>query len=150
MKNIFSKLAIFVAVVAALSSCTSINNSMREPFARVEFTKADFTLSNQVSAEATSTKILGIDWERLFMKKTGTVSGGMPSGLINLANLPVIGTVLTDKTANYALYELMANNAGYDVIFYPQYETKVVKPIALGFIYKKTTVKATARLAKFK
>ena len=150
MKNIFSKLGIFVAIVAALSSCTSINNTMREPNTRVDFTKNDFTLSNQVSAEATSTKILGIDWGRLFMKKTGHVAGGMPSGFIDIANIPVIGTVLTDKTANYALYELMTSNAGYDVVFYPQYQTTIVRPIGLGFIYKKTTVKATARLAKFK
>lgn len=149
MKNIFAKAVIFVAVVAALSSCTTLNNSMREPYSRVEFTKNDFTLSNQLSAEATSTKILGIDWSRLFMKKMGTVHGG-PSALINLANIPVVGNVLVDKTANYALYELMTANAGFDVVFYPQYETKVVKPIGLGFIYKITTVKATARLAKFK
>jgi hypothetical protein len=150
MKKLFLKFTVFVAAVAVLSSCTSVNNTMREPFARVEFTKNDFTLSNQVSAEATSTKILGIDWARLFVKKMGTVTGGTPSGFINLASLPVIGNVLTDKTANYALYEMMMNNAGYDVIFYPQYQTTVVRPIGLGFIYKKTTVKATARLAKFK
>ncbi len=148
MKNIFSKLVIVVAAVAAMSSCTTLNNSIREPYSRVEFNKNDFTLSNQVSAEATSTKILGIDWARLFMKKMGTVQGSSMS--ISLANIPVVGSVLTDKTASYALYDLMTANAGYDIVFYPQYETKVVKPIGIGFIYKITTVKATARLAKFK
>lgn len=43
----------------------------------------------------------------------------------------------------------MDNNPGYDVIFYPQYETKVVKNIlGLGFLSKITTVKTTARLGK--
>ncbi|MEO6304526.1 MAG: hypothetical protein ABIP51_15305 [Bacteroidia bacterium] len=148
MKNPLSKLVIFVAVIAAMSSCTSLNNSMREPFSRVEFNKNDFTLSNQVSAEATSTKIIGIDWSRLFLKKTGNIQGSSTG--LSLASIPVVGSVLVDKTASYALYELMVANTGYDVVFYPQYETKVVKPIGLGFIYKITTVKATARLAKFK
>jgi hypothetical protein len=66
-----------------------------------------------------------------------------------LASLPVVGNVLGDKTSNYALYELMNNNPGYDVIFYPQYEVKVVKPIiGIGFLTKITTVKTTARLGK--
>ena len=41
-------------------------------------------------------------------------------------------------------------NKGNDVILYPQYETKVVKPIGIEFIFKTTTVKATARLGKLK
>jgi hypothetical protein len=42
----------------------------------------------------------------------------------------------------------MENNKGYDVVFYPQYEVTVRRPIGLGFIYKVTTVKATTRLGK--
>jgi len=148
MKLKLFKMVMFVAIIAAFSSCTSLNHSMREPNTRVNLNKADFTLSEQVSAEATSTKIIGIDWSRLFMKKTGTIEGG--SGVISIASIPVVGTLVTDKTANYALYELMINNPGYDVVFYPQYETKVVRPIGLGFIYKITTVKSTARLGKLK
>ncbi|MBU3743675.1 MAG: hypothetical protein FGM61_03890 [Sediminibacterium sp.] len=132
-----------------LSSCTSINKSMREPNVRVELNRNDFTLSEQVTAEAQSTKIIGIDFARLFMQKTGTVTGGSIG--ISLASLPVIGNVLTDKTANYALYELMSKNPGYDVIFYPQYETKVIKPIlGIGILTTITTVQTTARLGKLK
>ena len=40
---------------------------MREPDTRVELTKSDFTLSNQVSAEAKSIKIIGIDFKRLLL-----------------------------------------------------------------------------------
>jgi hypothetical protein len=43
---------------------------------------------------------------------------------------------------------LMANNPGYDVVMYPQYVTTKVKPAGIGFFYKITTVKVTARLAK--
>jgi len=119
---------------------------MREPNVRVQLKKSDFTLSEQLSAEASSTKIFTIDFKRLFNNKTGTVEG---SQTISLASIPVVGTVLGDKTANYALYELMNSNSGYDVIFYPQYETKISRPfLGIGFIYKKTTVKTTARLGK--
>ncbi len=142
-------MAMLVVVLATFASCTTLNHSMREPNTRVNFTKSDFTLSEQVSAEDKTVKILGIDFERLFKKETGVVDNGASS--ISLANMPVIGTVLYDKTSNYALYNLMFTNPGYDVIFYPQYETKISKPVlGLGFIVKITKVKTTARLGKLK
>ena len=141
------KMGMFVAVIAACSSCTTLNHSMREPNTRVELNKSDFTLSEQVTAGATSTKILGIDFARLFTKKTGEVGGG--AATISLASIPVIGNFVADRTANYSLYNLMNGNPGYDVVFYPQYETKVFKPVlGIGFITKITTVKTTARLGK--
>jgi hypothetical protein len=43
----------------------------------------------------------------------------------------------------------MNSNPGYDVVFYPQYETKVFKPVlGIGFLTKISTVKTTARLGK--
>jgi hypothetical protein len=152
MKTFNLKTLVIVALLAAsISSCTTINKSMREPNNRVQFTKSDFTLSDQLSAEASSTKILGIDFARLFTQKTGTIEGsGGASGLISLASLPVVGGFVSgDKTVNYSLYEMMNANPGYDVVFYPTYEIKVVKPIiGLGFILKITNVKSTARLGK--
>jgi len=147
--------SIFLVTVAAItiSSCTTINQSMREPNVRVQLSKSDFTLSEQFTAEAQSTKIIGIDWSRIFMKKTGTIEasggGGGIASMINLASIPVVGSYLTDKTANYALYEMMQKNPGYDVVFYPQYETKVFKPfLGIGFLSTITKVKTTARLGK--
>ena len=136
-----------VALVAMLSSCTTLTHTMREPNARLQWSKADFTFSEQVTGEATSTKFLNIDWSRLFNNTGGVVEGGGAESL-SLASLPVIGTLLTDPTSSYALYELMKKNPGYDVIFYPQYEISVTRPIGLGFILKTTKVKATARLGK--
>ena len=147
MKKTMIKMVMFVAVMAAFSSCTSLNHSMREPNTRVNLDKSDFSLSEQVIAEATCTKIFGIDFTRLFTQKTGVIEGGSAS--INLASIPVVGNFIADKTANYSLYNLMKENPGYDVIFYPQCETKVIKPIiGIGFITKITTVKTTARLGK--
>jgi hypothetical protein len=150
MKRFKLNSILFVAMaMLLLSSCTAVHKSMREPNSRVEFNKNDFQLSEQVTAQATSTKILGIDFERLFLKKTASVEGGTVE-LISIANIPVIGNYIGDRTANYALYEMMQKNPGYDVVFYPQYETTVERPIAFGFIYKITTVTATARLGKMK
>jgi len=142
-------LSVLVAVIMIFSNCTTINKSMREPNVVVDFDRDDFTLSEQVQATARTTKIIGIDFERLFTCKQGQTEGG--SAFISLANLPVIGNILDDKTANYALHDLMEQNPGFDVIFYPQYETKVVKPIfGIGFLTKITTVEAKARLGKLK
>ena len=148
MKNVIIKMVMFVAVITAFSSCTTLNKTMREPNTRVNLNKSDFSLSDQVTAEAKTVKVLGMEWARIFTKKTGAVEGGGSSS-ISLASIPVIGNFVSDKTANYSLYELMNGNPGYDVVFYPQYETKVFKPVlGIGFLTKITTVKTTARLGK--
>ena len=139
---------LFVAVLAAFLSCTTINHSMREPNTRVNLTKSDFSLSDQVTAKAKSVTVLGIDWARFFTSKTGSVEADASSS-ISWASIPVIGNVVGDRTANYSLYEMMNANPGYDVVFYPQYETKVFKPaLGIGFLVRITNVKTTARLGK--
>ena len=152
MKKQFLKTKLFSlgAILALLiSSCTSYNKTMREPNVRVELSKNDFALTEQVKAEASSTRIIGIDFARLFTQKTGSISTG--SNSINLSSIPVIGSFVVDPTSNYALYELMHNNPGYDVVFYPQFETKIVKPIlGIGFIVTNTKVVVQARLGKLK
>ena len=144
-----TKILMLVAVIAAFSSCTTLNHSMKAPNTLVNLEKSDFSLSEQLTAEATSTKIFGIDFARIFKSKTGVVEGAGGAGSISLASIPVIGNFVGDKTANYSLYNLMDANPGYDVVFYPQYETRVIKPVlGIGFITKITTVKTTARLGK--
>lgn len=135
-------------VFVLFTGCTAVNKTMREPNVRLELELDDFILSEQVSAEATSTKIVGIDWQRIFKQETGYTQGG-GSMMINLASIPVVGTYVVDQTANYALYEMMMANPNYDVVIYPQFETTVERPLlGIGFILKTTTVKATARLGK--
>jgi len=124
-----------------------MKQSMRESQTLLKLERENLEISQQVSAEATSTKIFGIDFARLLTSKEGNVEkdGTLPT----LADIPVIGNVLGDKTANYALYELMVNNPGYDIVLYPQYEMKILRPIGIGIVTI-TTVKVTARLAKIK
>ena len=141
-------LIMFVAVIAAFSNCTTYSHSMREPNTRLNLNKSDFTLSDQVSAKAKSVTVLGIDWKRFFTKKTGSVDADASSS-ISWASIPVIGNVIGDRTASYTLYEMMNANPGYDVVFYPQYESKVLKPaLGIGFLVRITNVKTTARLGK--
>lgn len=143
-------LGLFLVLGILSSSCSTIDKTMREPNVRVDLTKDDFTLSEQVTADAVSNKIFGIDIIRLFSnKKTGTVERYADE--ISFASIPVIGSILRDRTANHALYELMSENEGYDVVFYPQYEIKVSRPfLGLGFIFKRTEVTTKARLGKLR
>ncbi|MEY2830087.1 MAG: hypothetical protein RIQ33_1945 [Bacteroidota bacterium] len=145
MKRIY--IILFAAASIAMASCSTSNISMREPNAHVEFYKTDFTFSEQFSAEAVESRILGIDFSRLFKKTTGTVQR---DGGAQLFSIPVIGSYIQNPTSSYALYNLMSDHKGYDVVFYPQYETVVERPIIGLPIFVKTTVTVTARLAKIK
>lgn len=147
MKNI---LVVAIALTFILTSCSTTNSIMREPNVRLELVKTDFDLSKQVIADARSTRILGIDFARIFHTKSGNVYSDA-SDIINIANIPVIGNIVVDNTANFALYELMSENPGYDFVLYPQYVTKVRKPIlGIGFLLKISKVKVIARLGKLK
>ena len=118
---------------------------MREPNAYVEYHAEDFDLSEQVTGEATVVRVLGIDWQHLFGTKE---IGATPSfGTI----IPYIGVNFTIPSgANYALYNLMQKNPGYDVVVYPQVESHRHAPVLGTDIYSKTTYKVTARLGKLK
>jgi hypothetical protein len=135
----------FILLVAA-SSCNTVSKTISEPNTRVNLTSSDFTLSEQVNGTAQTVKVFGIDWRRISKNEAANISGQM-----SLAAVPVIGTFVSDKTTNYALYNMLLENPGYDVVFYPTYTTRVRKPVlGIGFIYKKTTVYATGRLGKLK
>lgn len=144
-----TRLLLLTAITICFSACTTLNRTMPDPNVRVELKKDDFILSEQVTASAYTSRVIGIDFKRTFTLDTTVVGKGyrVPS----LADIPVIGNIMTDRTAEYALWQLMQDNPGYDVIFYPQYEVHVRKPIlGMGFLYKRTTVKTTAVLGKLK
>ncbi len=155
MKNNNIKVAALIAFAAiTTSSCTVVNKTMREPYSRVDFVKNDFNISEQVSGTATTTKVLGVDWRRLFgSNEVGDVNGEYGNNGLSssVAKVPVVGSFVIDKTASYALYDMMNKTPGYDIVFYPQFDANIRKPVlGIGFFYKKTTVTAKARLAKFK
>ena len=128
-----------------LGSCHTYRHSMREPNAYVEYHAEDFDLSEQVTGEATVVRVLGIDWQHLF----GTKEIGVTPSFGTI--IPYIGVNFTIPSgANYALYNLMQKNPGYDVVVYPQVESHRHAPVLGTDIYSKTTYKVTARLGKLK
>jgi hypothetical protein len=154
MKKICTPLAAIIVIATCMTSCVTTNKSMREPYSKVDFTKNDFTFSEQVTGQGACTKVLGIDFYRWFHNYKNDMAGVTEQNggsKFSVASLPVVGNYLSNKTAGYALFDLMKNNPGYDVIFYPQYESRTSRPIlGIGFLYKRTHVKAMAKLAKLK
>ena len=138
--NLFS---IFI-VAALLSSCTTVYKTTKQPPSYVELDRNDFILSEQETAEARSVTILGLDFERLFIKRMGS-DGSLAS------SLPIVGQYLADPTTSYAMYNLLEDNDNADFIFYPQTEKKIICPIiGICLINKITTVKVKSRLGTFK
>jgi len=152
---------------ALISSCSISSRTMKSSPDYLLLNRTDFELSEQVQAQAVTTRVLGIDWNRLFRWESAAIgtdmsqSGFRPGGGVSaagnesgvniaynaLASLPVIGSLIKGNTAAYALSNLMRETPGYDVILYPQYY-RTIK----GFppFYSKTEVNVTARLGKLK
>jgi len=134
------KKSLFIALLAVLAltatSCSSTLKSIAEPNVRFELTANDYVLSAPVTGQATVTRILGVDWARLFTTTAGFVK----------SNASIVGLVL-NPDEYYAIYDLLEKNPGYDFVMYPQSTTKTVGIVGL---YTNTEVTVTARLAKLK
>lgn len=132
------KLTLILVCLAGLflASCNSYRHAMREPNVLLKLTANDIELSEQVTGEYTATRILFVNWTKLFNNS-------------KLGSTSVIGD-LVPTGANDALYDLMQKNKGYDVVVYPQVEVYRHAPILGTDIYSKTTYKVTARLGKLK
>ena len=135
MKKSF--IIILLAVIGlTATSCSTTFQTMREPNVHFELTSNDYVLSDQVTGEATITRVLGIDWMRILNQKLGSFEA------------PVMGLNLRlNYDSLYAIYDLLEKHPGWDFVMYPQVET--VSEGVTG-IYTNTTVKVTARLGKFK
>lgn len=157
------KLVLMVFTAVLMTSCSATHKTMKNPDSHIQFNKSDFTVTGQASASASTTRILGIDWERLFQKKKFGQVDQQVSSLtpLSAASVPVIGSAITnlssggifslfrDNTASIATHNLITKNNSNDVVLYPRYQTTTAKPIlGIGFIYKKTEVKVTARLGR--
>jgi hypothetical protein len=153
-----------IGLFGLLCSCSISNQSMKTPNYHIEFYKTDFEYSNQVTAEATSVRILMIDWQRLFKWDIGNldsdIQNSQSQNIVLSSNvvadhvvsgfssvIPVLGDFEKGQVSTYALYKLMKENPGYDVVIYPQYE---VKKFVIPLFYSKRTAKVTARLGKIK
>ena len=140
------KLSLLLVCAIALffmGSCNTYVHSMKGPNAYVEYHAQDFDLSGTVTGEATVVRVLGVDWAHLF----GTEEIGTTTDFGTV--IPYVGVVIPTG-ANYALFNLMKKNPGYDVVIYPQVEAHRHAPILGTDLYSKTTYKVTARLGKLK
>ena len=142
-KKLMKKLLFIIGLVVTFSSCTTINKSIKQPFSSVDIRMDDFNLSEQKTAKATSVTVMGIDFERLFLKKMGPGS--------TVSSIPVLGQYLSDATTSYAMYNLLEENDGADFIFYPQIEKKITCPIlGICLINRVSTVEVKSKLGTFK
>jgi hypothetical protein len=67
-------------------------------------------------------------------------------GRFSKSSVQIIGfRTKLNKSEDVAIYKLLKDNPGYDVVFYPKFETK-----SSGFIFTSAEVTVTARLAKLK
>lgn len=130
-------LVILLAVAAfAATSCSTTIKSMKEPIVQFQLNSNDYVLSEQVTGEAVVTRVLNIDWARLFVNKLGMTTS------------PIYGITTTMSLDDaYAIYDLLEKHPGYDFVMYPQFTT-----VAEGIegLYVKKTIKVTARLGKIK
>ena len=140
-----------------LSSCVTSNRTVKQPDTYLQLKRSDFEISDLKTANATTTQILCIDWKRIFNKSKAS-SNDMLTNDIELWSMyysaPIFGPIaydyILDKTTDYAMWELMQSNPGYDVIMYPQVERHIKRPIGIGWLYREIDVTVSARLAKIK
>jgi hypothetical protein len=131
------KAALILFLGLTLISCSSMNRSIKESAIQINFNRNDFELTEQISANATQVKVFGIDWKRLFHKETGSLGKASVFGTSTRLSVPDA----------YAISELLKNNPGYDVVFYPYFERKHKSFL---IFFSKNEVLVKARLAKIK
>lgn len=136
-----TSILVVVAVMAMLmGSCMSTQMTVSRSVPEIQLKPENLDITQQMEATAVTVRVFGIDWERLFSSRSAAIRGSV------YTPVPIV-----DKTDQYAVYSLLKQNEGYDMVLYPQFTTVVRKPfLGLGAIYKVTEVKVTARMAKLK
>lgn len=128
------------AMLLLCSSCVSTHMSITGSTPQLNIELKDLEVTEPVEATAVSVKLFGVDWGRLLSRNEADVRGSVYTSLLSL-----------DRTENYAVYDLLKKNKGYDIVLYPQFYKVTRKPfLGLGLIYKVTEVKVSARMAKLR
>lgn len=136
---------IFVGGMLLLASC-STSRTMRDSNARLNLTPADLEISQPFTAEAKVVKVFGIDWKRLFRKDGGSIEGAPATSTMSLANLPIVGGFVQDKSQSYALSKLYQEHEGYDCVVFPKFVTVTKNYV----VFSTTVTKVESRLGKIK
>lgn len=129
-------LPILILTVMLASSCSTTFRTMREPSVLFELTGRDYVLSDEAATgEASVLYVFGIDWKRIF---SHTDRAEFDAPIVGLENI-------VKGAEQYAIYDLMEKNPGYDFVMYPQV-TKKYKRFPL--IYSRVNVTVKARMGK--
>jgi hypothetical protein len=109
---------VFYGIVMLLTSlfcsCTSTRNSMQEGNYALQFHRNDFEFSDVVMGTAKETKVMGVDWKRLFYRKEAVLKGDAQAaqvdggGVLGYSN----GRAMYYGTGNASYY-------GYNSLFLP-------------------------------
>lgn len=146
MKKVFVRFFMLAGVVTLLSSCSTANLGVSKANVYYEFGRNDMDVSAQKTAEAKQIKVFGIDFLRLFKKESGNFNADGYAG--EFSSIPLVGSYINPtKVQNYALFNLLQQEPGFDFVLYPRFEQKSTG-IPLLFVVTKT--KVTARLGKIK
>ena len=138
--KIFKLFIVSSAIALFCTGCMSTRLDITGANPVIQLEPKDLEISEPMEANAVTVKVFGIDWQRLFSTQAAEVRGSVYSSM-----LPV------SRTENFAVYNLLKKNTGYDVVLYPQFTKVVRKPfLGMGAIYQVTEVKVTARMGKLK
>ncbi len=142
-----SVLFCIVAIAASFTACRTAGNAVASQNILYEFGRNDMDVSDQKSAEASSTKIIGIDFARLFNKESGNFNSEGYAGVVK-GQIPIVGVIINPTTVqNYALYNLLKAEPTYDFVLYPRFEQETK---GIPFLFTTTKAKVTAKLGKIK
>jgi len=129
------KITLLLLVLLSITSCTSLTSTIKNTTNYIEFKKNDFEYTKQVSSTANINFLFGFSLNNT--RKSGKFSDGSTS---------IVGfRTKLNKAEDVAIYKLLQENPGYDLVLYPKFDTK-----SSGFIFTSAEVTVTARLAKLK
>ncbi len=164
------KILFTFSFLVLFSSCKISRNSMREANYQLWLHHEDLDLSERITGKANQNKFMGIDWQRTFGKKkfeyggfgdlprdpsnpningsisSGSILNGEGSSAISILLNGIIGISSASRVEQMAMYDLIRQNPGYDLVMFPIFQTNK-KWYILG---SKTEVVCTAKLGKLK
>jgi len=147
MNKIVSKFVFlaFLAISVSFTSCKSSQVGMYNSDSQLQLRTFDLDITDNRTASATVTRIIGIDFERLLSVNSGNFS---KNGIASAFAVPVLGAEIVSSDQAYALRALIDENNGteYDMVLYPRFKRTTTSFI----VFTKTETTVTAKLAKIK
>ena len=145
-----SKILFFITILLFVSSCTMVNHSVSTPIIYL----SDLNVSDEVWGQAKSTKVLGIDFQRLLKRNIESANVGLSTTSIPIFTVGNIGAPAVQtigisiiNTESLALNDLLNKNKEYDVLISPKF-SKTTE--GLWPIYWTETVMVKARIGTIK